>query len=256
MGCQNIFFIFWLFASFLAKGIMMPDEQNESLLSGLQFCLQADQAVNDWCWHWSGFCSLKPREEKRWKLFTFLHVQIHIFHATTEMESLGFTGTSAQWTKNLVNLRLQPYHMTRWESCTRSGVTAPSLTSKKRSLDEFSRAGSTGLSSSLETTPRCPPRYDGKQSCVSLLACKCASGLTMFYHWQQCKMLLKEHSVHWAACSRSGRGKDRTPWILDSCSQGSINPTHLKVRHLLEVSFLCFLCGQWKDISRGQFFPS
>lgn len=82
------------------------------------------------------------------------------------------------------------------EKVAHARSSAPSLTSKKCSLDEFSRPGSTGLSSPLETTPRCPPRYDGKQSCVSLLACKCASGLTMFYHWQQCKMLLKEHSVH------------------------------------------------------------
>lgn len=50
--------------------------------------------------------------------------------------------------------------------------------------------------------------------------------------------------IRGAACSRSGRGKDKTPWILDSCSQGSINPTHLKVRHLLEVSLLGFLCSQ------------
>lgn len=36
-------------------------------------------------------------------------------------------------------------------------------------LDEFSRAGGKGLPSLLETTPRCSPRHDRQQSCVSLL---------------------------------------------------------------------------------------
>lgn len=257
MGCQNTFFFF------VSNVCFFPCKRKMNRMRACSpVCSSSPRRPGcEWlCWHWSGFCSLKPGGEKRWKLFTLLHVQIHLFHATTEMESLfwalGLTGTFAQWTKCLVNLGLQPYHTTGWETCTPLGVTAPSPSPKKPSPGWVFQSWWQRTSfSPWDHTKMLSKAWQTAILCQST-ACKFASGLTMFYHWQQCKMLFRECSVHWAACSRSGRGKDRTTWIPDSCSQGSTNPTHLKVRHLLEASFLGFLCGQWKDISRGQFLPS
>lgn len=176
---QNIFLVLTA-CFFLCKGDNHPwwtETRACSLISGsVSFAqLQAGQA---WEWlrlHQSGFLSLQPRGEQRWKCFTLLHVWIHLFCAITKMDSLlralQLTEGSERWTKWLANLELQPYHMIGCKSCTLLlGVMALPLPQQRNlSPDGFSGAGGRGLSSPPESMPRYSPRHDGKHSCVGLL---------------------------------------------------------------------------------------
>lgn len=144
-----------------------PETRACSLISGsvsvAQF--QADHADEWVCLHQSGFLSLQPRGEERWKRFTRLCVWIHLFCPITKTEgllwALGLTGGSERWRKWLANLGLQPYHIIGCKSCAPLwGITALPLSP---------RAGGRGLSFPLESMPRCSPRHDGKHRCVSLL---------------------------------------------------------------------------------------
>lgn len=246
---SKYFFLFWLLASSLAEGITMPDEQKwgPALLSA---ALSPGTPSCEWlCWHWSSFCSLKPRGEERWKETLYISAcpnaplpcnhRAGEFGLSTGVQRDICTADKMfgePWPPTIPHDRMPKLHMV--------GVTAPSPIPKKPSPGwVFQSWSQRNFFSPWDHTKMLSKAWWKAILCQSS-ACKFASGLTMFYHWQQCKMLLRECSVHRAACSRSGRGKDRTPWILDSCSQGSINPTHLKVRHLLEASFLGFLCGQ------------
>lgn len=252
MGCQNtFFFLFQMFASSLAKGRWT--EWEPALLSAV--LLHVDQAVNDCAG--TEVASVPSSQEER-KDGSSSHFCMS--KSTSSMQPLRWRACSEHWgsqghlhSGQNVWWILGSNHITQQDEKL---VTAPSPSPKKPSPGWVFQSWWQRTSfSPWDHTKMLSKAWQTAILCQST-ACKFASGLTMFYHWQQCKMLFRECSVHWAACSRSGRGKDRTTWIPDSCSQGSTNPTHLKVRHLLEASFLGFLCGQWKDISRGQFLPS
>lgn len=234
--------------------------RNESLLSCLQFCLQADQAVNDCTGTEVAFVPSSQEESKDGNTLHF-----SMSKSTSSVQSQSWRVWSEHWGSQRhlhsgqnIWPTLGSNDITRQDVKVAHGrvLTAPPPTPKKPSPAwVFQSWWQRAFFSPWDHTKMLSKARWKAILCQSS-ACKFASGLTTFCPWQQRKTLLRELSVHWAACSRSGRGKDRTPWILDSCSQGSIIPTHLKVRHLLEASFLGFLCGQWKGISTGQFLPS
>lgn len=174
IGCQSIFFLFWLLASSLAEGITMPDEQKwgPALLSA---ALSPGTPSCEWlCWHWSSFCSLKPRGEERWKETLYVsacpNAPLPCNHRAGEFGlSTGVQRDictvdkmfGEPWPPTIPHDRMPKLHV--W--------VLQLLLPPQRSLalDEFSRAGHRGISFPLETTPRWSPKHDGKQSCVSLL---------------------------------------------------------------------------------------
>lgn len=165
---KYFFFLFRMFASSLAKGRWT--EWEPALLSAV---LHADQAVNDCAG--TEVASVPSSQEER-KDGSSSHFCMS--RSTSSMQPLRWRACSEHWgsqghlhSGQNVWWILGSNHITQQDEKLAHRWVLQLLLPAQRNpaLDEFSRAGGKGLPSLLETIPRCSPRHDRQQSCVSLL---------------------------------------------------------------------------------------